>query len=329
MTPAAPCTGVGLAIPFWLDRPDEEAVEIAIAADRAGLETVWVGEMHAFDAFALATAVGLQTESIAVKIGPLATSVRGPVSIALGVASVATLTGRPVDVALGASSPMIVAGWHDRPWDNLAVRMRETATVLRGLLDGERTDFDGEHVRAHGFRLRRPQPQASLTIAAFGPAMTRVAAQLANEVVLNLVGTETVARLRKTVADEAAAAGREAPRLAVWVPAALDPGPEALAQLAGQLAVYLGAPGYGEMFAELGFGSLVERARAGERRGELAAAIPRELLASIGAIGSAEEVKARIAEYHDAGAEQVALVPSTAEDAGGERVLQAVAGSAA
>ena len=186
-------TGIGVAIPFWLDRPDEEAVEIAIAADRVGLETVWVGEMHSFDAFALATAIGLRTDRIALKIGPLPIGVRGPVSIALGVASVATLTGRPVDIALGASSPMIVSGWHDRPWSGAAGRMRETAIVLRSLLDGERADFDGEHVRTHGFRLRRAQPQASLTIAAFGPALTRVAARHADEVVLNLVDSEHVA----------------------------------------------------------------------------------------------------------------------------------------
>ena len=77
-------TGVGIAIPFWLDRPDEEAVEIAVWADRAGLETVWMGEMHSFDAFALATAIGLETERIGLKVGPLAIAVRGPVSIALG-----------------------------------------------------------------------------------------------------------------------------------------------------------------------------------------------------------------------------------------------------
>ena len=69
----------------------------------------------------------------------------------------------------------------------------------------------------------------------------------------------------------------------------------------------------------------MDRARAGERRGELAAAIPHELVARIGAIGTAGEIEARIAEYHDAGADQVALVPSTAEDAGGEKVLTALA----
>jgi len=51
-----------VALPLWLDRPDEEAIEIALAAEQAGINTVWVGEMATFDAFALATAIGLQTD---------------------------------------------------------------------------------------------------------------------------------------------------------------------------------------------------------------------------------------------------------------------------
>ena len=179
---------------------------------------------------------------------------------------------------------------------------RDGDSCCAALLDGERADFDGEYVHAHGFRLRRPQPEASLTIAAFGPAMTRVAARHADEVVLNLVSAEHVADGpltprrggRRGRPGAAEARGLGASRRST-------PARRALAQLSGQLAVYLGAPGYGELFAKLGFGSLVERARAGERRGELAAAIPRELLASIGAIGSPEEVRARIAAYHARG----------------------------
>jgi probable F420-dependent oxidoreductase len=311
---------LGVVMPFWLERPDEEAVEIAVAAERSGIETVWVGEMASFDAFALATAIGLQTERVRLKIGPLAVGVRSPVAIALGVASVATLVGRPVDVALGSSSAAIVSGWHDRPWTALAPRMRETVAALRPILDGERAEVDGEHVRAHGFKLRRPQPQTSITVAAFGPAVTRVAARYADEIVLNLVSPEHVAAARRRIDQEAAAVGRVPPRLAVWVAAALNPGKLAEAQLAGQLAIYLGAPGYGELFTELGFGKLVERARAGARRAELVAEIPLELAAHVTAVGSAGEIAARIAAYHDAGADHVGVVPSTAEDPAGRGV---------
>jgi probable F420-dependent oxidoreductase len=316
---------LGVVTPFWLDRPDEEAVEIAAAADRAGIETVWIGEMASFDAFALATAIGLQHQRARLRIGPLAVGVRSPVAIALGVASVATLTGRPVDVALGASSPLIVSGWHDRDWTHLAPRMRETVVALRAILDGVRSDFDGRFVRSHGFKLRRQQPEASVIVAAFGPRMTRIAARYADEVVLNLVTPAHVEAVRARVDAEAVAVDRPAPRLAVWVPAALNPTEQAHAQLAGQLAVYLGAPGYGELFAELGFGELVLRARSGARRAELVAAVPQELLARIAALGNPSEIAARIAEYHAAGADHVGIVPATAEDPCGAGVLEAIA----
>jgi len=315
---------LGIAIPFWLDRPDEEAVEIARTADRAGIQTVWVGEMASFDTFALATAIGLQTERVRVKVGPLAVGVRSPVAIALGVSSVATLVSRPVDIALGASSPAIVSGWPARPWSGLAVHMRDSVVALRALLDGERLDVDGTAVRSHGFKLRRPQPEASITVAAFGPQMTRVAARFADELVLNLVTPDHVARTRAQLDHVAGSVGRPAPRLAVWVPAALDPGERAFAQLARQLAVYLAAPGYGELFAGLGFGDLVQRARAGSPRAELADAVPPELLEQIGALGSTRQLAARIAAYHEAGADHVAIVPSTAEDPAGAQLLDAV-----
>jgi probable F420-dependent oxidoreductase len=315
---------LGIALPFWLDRPDEEAVEIALLAERAGIEWVWVGEMHSFDAFALATAIGLRTEQVRLRIGPLAVAVRSPVAIALGVASVAILIGRPVDVALGSSSPAIVSGWHDRPWTGLAERMSECVVALRSVLDGQRLAFDGQHVRSRGFKLRREQREASIIVAAFGPQVTRVAARYADEVVLNLVTPEHLASVRARIDVEADDAARPAPRLAVWVPAALHPGERAFAQLAAQLSIYIGAPGYAAMLSELGFAALVEAARAGLSRAELAKAIPHELIARIAALGSPGEIAARISAYHDAGADHVAVVPCTAEDPAGRELLDAI-----
>jgi probable F420-dependent oxidoreductase len=261
----------------------------------------------------------LRTKKIALRVGPLAAGVRSPVALALGLSSVAALTGRRADLALGASSPAIVAGWHDRPWPGPAPRMRETVRAVRDLLTGHRIDADGEHVRAHGFRLRHPLPDATVSVAAFGPAMLRVAAEEADEVVLNLVTSEQVARVRKAV--DAANPDRP-PRLAVWVTAALDPGPAAIRQVSEQLALYLRAPGYAEMFADLGYGTLVAQAKAGTPRRELA--VPRALLDAVCALGSATALNDRIADYHRAGADHVGIAPSTADDPAGRRVLAAV-----
>lgn len=319
-------TKLEVVLPFWLDRPDREALEIARTVSDSGFcgfEALWIGEMATYDAFALATAIGLRASELPLKIGPLAVGVRGPVTLALGVSTVASLTGNRVDLALGASSPAIVAGWHNRSWAHHVPVMRETIECLRPMLAGERVTYHGRHVSSTGFRLRNPVPEARIAVGAFGPGMIELAAQQADEVVLNLASPARVSQVRQTI-DRAVGAGR-APRLTVWVPVALDPGPGAHAQLAGQLGVYLAPPGYGEMFSALGFADLVQRARAGtSTRRDLAAAVPVELLDTVCALGSATRIAQRLREYREAGADCVAVVPGTAEDAGGRRVLTAL-----
>ena len=79
------------------------------------------------------------------------------------------------------------------------------------------------------------------------------------------------------------------------------------------------------MDSELGFLDLVRRARAGAHRAELATAVPVALLDQVCALGSQEGIAERLQAYHDAGADTVAIVPSTAEDPGGAATLNAVA----
>ncbi|QNJ93953.1 LLM class F420-dependent oxidoreductase [Mycolicibacterium fluoranthenivorans] len=315
---------IQVALPLWLDRPDAEALDIAQTVRDVGLSTLWIGEMATFDGFALATAIGLRTPGLRLKVGPLPISVRNPVSIALGASSVASLTGSAVDVALGASSPPIVAGWHGRDWRHSAARMGETIECLRPILAGDRSNFEGNFVRSKGFRLRHPLPDTRIAVGAFGPKMCGVAARLADEIVLNLVSPQRVREVRCQIDADAAAAGRTPPQLTVWLPIALSPGRAAIQQVSSQLAVYLAPPGYGEMFCELGFADLVARARTGQRRSELAATIPVELIAQVCAIGNAEQITARLQEYLDAGADTVAVSPATAEDPGGRAALSGV-----
>lgn len=139
--------------------------------------------------------------------------------------------------------------------------------------------------------------------------MIRLAAQHADEVVLNLASPFRVGRVRAAIDSAAAAAGRAAPRLTVWVPVAVNPGAAAHSQLAAQLAVYLAPPGYGEMFSALGFDGLVRSARSRATRRELAVAVPSELLDRVCALGSPDRVAARLRAYADAGADCVAVVP--------------------
>ena len=105
---------ISVVTPLWQDRPAAENVEVARNAERLGFEQLWIGEMATYDAFAFATAVGSNPGSMGLNIGPLAVSVRTPMTMAMGAASVASLTGRPTRLAIGTSSTVVVEEWHGR-----------------------------------------------------------------------------------------------------------------------------------------------------------------------------------------------------------------------
>jgi probable F420-dependent oxidoreductase len=310
------------------DVPPEEELRTAVAADRLGYRDLWVGEGFVWDAFALATAAGRATERIALTVGPIPVSVRDPASIARGAASTAALVGRPVGVALGTSSVRVVERMHGRSRKRAVTTMAESAQALRALFGGEVADFAGETVSTHGYRLRLDPPGGPITLAAFGDRAIAVAAAHADRMVLDLVSPEQVRHYRDKLDTAARQVGRPAPRLAAWLPAAVDPGPEARAQVLQSLVGYLEVAGYGEMFAAAGLGEAVQMAKAGATRDELVAAIPPAAADRIGLVGDLASVRERLAAYADAGLDEVALVPATAGDPGGERTLSALAACA-
>ena len=152
-----------------------------------------------------------------------------------------------------------------------------------------------------------PQPDASITVAAFGPAddagggarsPTRSCSTSSRPSTSRPSARGSTRRQRS--------AGRSAPGIAVWVPAALDPGRATLAQLAGQLAVYLRRARLRRDVRR----TRVRRARRPRPSGCVARrSSPRRCRASCSSRSarsvSAEQIAARIAAYHDAGADHV------------------------
>lgn len=316
--------GVSIVLGLFLNRPPLEVLDSAIAADRLGFPELWVGEMATFDAFSLASTIAERTDQIALTIGPLAVAVRDAVTIAIGVGSVAAMQQRQVNVAIGSSSDVVVTDWHGRPRVRTARHLAETAQVLRPLLDGERVDFTGDLVSVRGFRLRVPTPQSSITVAAFGPKAIEAAAAHADRMVVNLVTPQSVRRLRGLLTDAAARLGRPVPRLVAWLPTAVDPTEDAWVQMRRAKVPYLAAPGYSDMFAEAGFGDIVEYARTRPHPKELLARIPNELVQAIGPVGGQSVVAATIDEYRAAGVDEFAFIPTSDGDPGGVRTMTAL-----
>ena len=302
----------GVVIPFWLDRPPAEAVEVALAAEELGYGEVWMGEMLHFDAFALAGAIAARTTRITITVGPLALGLRDSVALAMGTASISVLGGRPARLALGASSPAVVEAWHGRNWGGEASRLCDAVAIIRTVMAGGRTDHQSGF-SSRGFRSPlAPQP-CHVSVAAAGEKMLAAAALCADRVVLNLVAADDVTSARMT--------GQE---VAVWLVTGVDPDQEGLEQVRRQLALYLNAPGYAKTLARAGMTDLVAAANRGAKVADLASMFTSAQVEQVAALGSVNEVKKRIKEYCQAGAE-VMVVPVTAGDSAGRRTLAALA----
>jgi len=286
--PERPPPTLAAVTPFWYGMPPLQSLEVAVNADRFGFGEVWIGEMASFDAFALAAAAARETRQASLWIGALSPAIRDPVSLALGVNSVSILGGRPAHLALRTSTATIVRSWHGREWGGNLERVEEAVMALRLLLGGERGPG--------GFRLRSAVPGSQIGLAAFGPRMVDLASRVADRLVLNLLTPAQVTEFR----------GRTRLPITIWVPAALDPGVASLDQVEGELRAYLAAPAYAAMFKQAG---LTE---------------PAQIAPAVSALGDLSALRRRIAEYHAAGPTTVGLVPATAEDPGGERLLEAL-----
>jgi probable F420-dependent oxidoreductase len=303
--------------------PPEQELRTAVLADRLGYRELWIGEGWVWDSFALATAIGVATERIALTVGPLPVHVRDPATIARAAASTAALVGRPVGVALGTSSARVVERMHGRSRRRPVTALAESAQAVRAFLLEGQADLDGEVLSAH-YRLRLDPPGGPLTVAAFGERAIAVAAEHADRMVLDLVSPELAREYRGRLEPHAERTGNPPPRLAAWVPAAVDPDPEAYAQIMQGLVGYLAVAGYDEMFTAAGFGEAVEMARAGAGHEDLLSALPGEAAATVGLVGDADAINRRL-EAYAAALDELVLVPATAGDPGGERTLTALA----
>ncbi len=295
-----------MSLGLWQDRPAAEVVRTAQVADALGYGEIWIGEMATFDAFALGAVVAERTARAALTIGPLAVAVRDPVMIAMGAGSLTELTGRTVNVALGSSSPVVVQQWHGRRQERTALSLAESAAAVRILLAGGKADVAGEVISTRGYRLRTKAPGTPLTVAAFGRGAVRVAARQADRMVINLV-TPGLGRPPGAAAARRMPGGRAAGTAGGGLGrggggGAFGSGGTGLRgrrglreQLRRGLVAYLSAPGYGEMFAEAGFGDVVRFARTRPHPGELLAAIPPEIVGHVSLVGEVASVRARLA----------------------------------
>ena len=232
--------------------------------------------------------------------------VRHPYELGLAASAGESLSAGRLILGLGTAHQVTNEHGLGLAMDKPLSRMRDYVAVLRAVLDsgGQRIEVRTERYQVAGpTNAWAPTRRVPVILAALGYGSVRLAAQIADGVILSLATLDQVRRVRRILDEEAAATGRDAAAIRVYsiVNTVLRPSrEEALPLLRAAVTGYLRLPFYQRELRE----NQVE-IRDGTVRDE-------DLL-RLGIAGTVEEAKERIAAYREAGADVVLLSPGGAE----------------
>jgi len=290
--------------------PDMNASQrVAKRAEDLGYESLWIADVGGPDPFVVAAAAAAVTSRVRIGTAVIPAYTRTPPVIAGAAASCAELAPGRFVLGVGSSSENIVQNWSGVPFRRPLARVRETVTTVRGILAGERTDFDGRTLSTHGYRLlmRTPSPTIPIHVGALMPPMLELAGEVADGVTLNMMPVEAVPRMLEHVRKGAARAGKDPATLEIvarFQVCVTDDPAGARAVLRAAFGPYFATSVYNRFVAWCGFDDEAREILAGwqaKDRGRVAAGVTDAMLDRIGILGSAEECRERIEAFRAAG----------------------------
>ncbi len=297
--------------------PIREAMGYAAYAEARGFHAVWQADSRLVrEACVPMAAFAATTERIRIGSGVVDCWTRNPARLAATFSTLDDLAPGRIILGIGA--------W----WDPLAAAvgvsrarpltvMREIVTTVRALLANETVTFHGEYVHLDGVELdyvhqeRRPK-DVPIYVGATGDKMMELTGEIADGVVLNyLVSPGYNRKAMELLATGAARAGRtvddiDRPQLVVCSmatgdsdaerKAALDGSRELVTQYLGQQPHIMKASGVPtELLDEIG--KVLTWPATHEQVIAASKLVPDDVVQMITASGTADECRAKVAEY--------------------------------
>jgi alkanesulfonate monooxygenase SsuD/methylene tetrahydromethanopterin reductase-like flavin-dependent oxidoreductase (luciferase family) len=309
-------------------------LDLAEAAERAGYESFWTNEDIGYDSLGLMSAASQRTSRIKLGTAIVNCYTRSAYQLGMAIATLDELSG-------GRAELGISTGHH--PWNDLShgmpieapvARLREYVQFLKKQLTGDAFTHDGRFFpgvdsQLHFEPVRRSIP---IHIAAARPQMTKLAGEVADGIILNVVTADFV---RNTVLDRFKSAAQDAGRdpdelevTALVTCCVADDREEAINQARqtfcfrirrglGMLDIL--APEYHEETRYLH--NLIQEGKRAQAEQEAS----EELVTQIMNAGSADDVWAGLQRYFDAGCTRVVTVAFPRARTDIERLISALA----
>jgi probable F420-dependent oxidoreductase len=305
----------------------ETAATQAAAAEAAGYDGVWSGEVSSdpFLALAVATPATSRVQlgtSIAVALA------RSPMTLAYTANDLQRFSGGRFCLGLGSQVKAHITRRFSMPWGKPAAQLREFVLAMRAAwsswADGTPLRFEGEYYR-HTLMpptfVPPPHPfgPPRVLLAAVGDGMTRVAGEVADGVICHWFTTERWVRERTlpAVVEGRGHAGRTLDGFDIVIGGFVATGTDeeitqGVARMRAQIAFYASTPAYRAILDLHGWGDLGVELTALSKQNrwpEMAALIDDEVVETFGIIAAPDDLPARVAARYGDLATRLAFTP--------------------
>ena len=257
-------------------------------AEQQGFSSYWMPQIFGPEALTTLAVIGREVPRIELGTSVIPTYPRHPMTLAQHALTTNAIVGGRLCLGIGLSHKVVIEDMMGMSFDKPLRHMREYLSILMPLLESQSVSFAGETLTAHAGLTIPGASRCGVVVAALGPQMLALAAQMADGTLTWCTGPETLRTLTiPTINAAAERLGRPAPRVIAALPVCVtNDVAAARARAAEVFAVYGQLPSYRAMLDHEG------------------AAGP----ADIAIVGSADEVSSRIAALADIGVTDFAAV---------------------
>ncbi len=336
---------LGLQLGYWGAQPPAGVGELVAAAEEAGFDAVFTAEAWGSDAFTPLAWWGRETSRLRLGTSIVQMSGRTPTSIAMHALTLDHLCGGRVILGMGVSGPQVVEGWYGVPFAKPLARTREVVSIIRQVLErsGPVTN-GGPHYplplnTAEATGLGKPlksivhplRAELPIWLGAEGPKNVAQTAEIADGWIPIFYTPSSAAMYQPWLDEGFARPGarhtRETFEIAATCHLQITSGAQesqaVVEALKPMIALYMGGMGakeanyHKQVFERMGYVELSNEVQSlflAGRRDEASALIPDELVNDMHIIGTAEEVREKVAAWAATGVTTLLLSCQTPEE---------------
>ncbi len=336
---------LGLQLGYWGAQPPHGVGDLVAAAEESGFDAIFTAEAWGSDAFTPLAWWGRETSRIKLGTSIVQMSGRSPTSIAMHLMTLDHLSNGRVILGMGVSGPQVVEGWYGQPFGKPLARTREVVDIIRQVLAREdKVTNDGPHYPLpfrgeNSVGLGKPlkpivhplRADVPIWLGAEGPKNVAQTAEIADGWIPIFYTPKSAGLYRPWLDEGFARPGarrtREDFEIAatchLQVVANAEEKAAVLDAIKPSVSLYMGGMGAKEanfhnaVFVRMGYEDLaaeVQRLYLSGEKDRATALIPDELVDDMHIVGTAGEVRERVAQWEETGVTTLLLSARSADE---------------